>query len=79
MYYVPQDFVEIFGYAKICHCMRDFFLSFPQGFEQIAFSLMEKCISVSLISDGAEAVLINKKFFLQHLTDDMSKKLRTTV
>lgn len=50
-----------------------------QGFEPVAFSLMEKCTSVSLVSDGAEAVLISKKFFVQHLSDDMSKKLRTTV
>ena len=50
-----------------------------QGLEYVAFSLMEKCTAVSLVSDGAEAILINKKFFLQHLSDEMRKKLRTTV
>ena len=34
---------------------------------------------MSLVSDGAEAVLIHKKFFLQHLTDDLRRKLRATV
>ena len=40
---------------------------------------MQQCPSVSLVSEGAEAVLISKKFFLQHLTDDMIKRLRMTV
>ena len=47
--------------------------------EQLIFSAMQQCPSVSLVSEGAEAVLISKKFFLQHLTDDMIKRLRMTV
>ncbi len=34
---------------------------------------------VSLVSEGAEAVLISRKFFLQHLSDNLTKKLKLTV
>lgn len=50
-----------------------------KGVEQVAFSAIERCASVSLVSDGAEAVLINKRFFLQHLNDEKKKKLRSIV
>ena len=50
-----------------------------QGLEHVAFSMMQQCPTVSLVSEGAEAVLISRKFFIQHLSDDMRKKLRTTV
>lgn len=33
-------------------------------------------MSTVLVSDGAECILINKKFFLQHLTQQHRKKLR---
>ncbi|XP_070552935.1 cyclic nucleotide-binding domain-containing protein 2-like isoform X3 [Ptychodera flava] len=33
-------------------------------------------MSTALVSDGAECILINKKFFLQHLTQKHRKKLR---
>ncbi|KAK2146642.1 hypothetical protein LSH36_592g00048 [Paralvinella palmiformis] len=49
------------------------------GLEHVAFSLMDKCTSVSLVSDGSEAILISKKFFLQHLSDDVRKRLRTSI
>ena len=50
-----------------------------QGLEHVAFSLMGGCTSVSLVSDGTEAILISKKFFLNHLTDAVQKQLRLTV
>jgi hypothetical protein len=32
-----------------------------------------------LVSDGAECILISKKFFMQHMTEEEVKKLRNTV
>ena len=50
-----------------------------QGLEQTTFSVIEPTTGCSLVSDGAECILINKKFFLHHLTDDVAKKIRKTV
>ena len=35
--------------------------------------------STILVSDGAECILINKKYFQQHLNDEEAKRLRRTV
>ena len=40
---------------------------------------MGQTTGCSLVSDGCECILINKKFFLHHLSDDMAKKIRKTV
>ncbi|KAK3611132.1 hypothetical protein CHS0354_014877 [Potamilus streckersoni] len=49
------------------------------GLEHAAFSVMGRTTGCSLVSDGAECVLINKTFFLQHLTDDVAKRIRRTI
>ncbi|XP_052796040.1 cyclic nucleotide-binding domain-containing protein 2-like isoform X2 [Mya arenaria] len=49
------------------------------GLEQAVFGLIGQTTSCSLVSDGAECVLINKKFFTQHLTDSLLKHLRRTI
>ncbi|XP_064636321.1 cyclic nucleotide-binding domain-containing protein 2-like isoform X3 [Lineus longissimus] len=49
------------------------------GLTSIAFQMMEEPLSLILVSDGAECVLINKKFFLQHLSEGHHKYLRTSV
>ena len=71
-------------YTVVRHCTAEifhsrFFFFFWQGLEPVAFSLMDRCTSVSLVSEGAEAVLISRKFFMQHLTEEKIKQLRTTV
>jgi hypothetical protein len=35
--------------------------------------------STILVSDGPECILINKKYFQQHLNDEEAKRLRRTV
>ena len=50
-----------------------------QGLEQTTFTMIEPTTGCSLVSDGAECILINKKFFLHHLTDEVAKKIRKTV
>ena len=45
----------------------------------VTFSELDYSTSVSLVSDGAEAVLINKHYFLQNLDDQMKRKLRSSV
>lgn len=50
-----------------------------QGLDTLVFTMSDSKTSYSLVSDGAEAVLISKKFFLQHLPDKLQKKLRVTV
>lgn len=47
--------------------------------EQIAFGPFTKTTNTILISDGAECILISRKFFLQHLKEGELKKLRNTV
>lgn len=49
------------------------------GLEQTTFSVIEPTTGCSLVSDGAECILINKKFFLHHLTDEVAKKIRKTI
>lgn len=49
------------------------------GLEQTTFSMMGQTTGCSLVSEGAECILINKKFFLHHLTDDVAKKIRKTI
>ena len=34
---------------------------------------------VSLVSDGAECIMINKKFFVEHLTEEVRKELKIKV
>ena len=36
-------------------------------------------VDISLVSEGSETVLINKEFFLSHMSGDVLKTLRTTV
>ena len=40
---------------------------------------MGKCPKVSMVSEGSEAILINKKFFMAHLSDDVQKRIRVSV
>ncbi|XP_071125080.1 cyclic nucleotide-binding domain-containing protein 2-like isoform X1 [Mytilus edulis] len=49
------------------------------GLEHIAFGKFAKTTSTTLVSDGAECILISKKFLMQHLTDDEVKKLRNNI
>ncbi|XP_041357807.1 cyclic nucleotide-binding domain-containing protein 2-like [Gigantopelta aegis] len=49
------------------------------GLEQAVFSLIRCTTSTSLVSDGAECVLINRKFFLRHLSEDTAKSIRKTI
>lgn len=34
---------------------------------------------VSVVSDGVECILLNKNFFLNHLTDSVRKSIKETV
>ncbi|XP_045203529.2 cyclic nucleotide-binding domain-containing protein 2-like isoform X2 [Mercenaria mercenaria] len=49
------------------------------GLEQTVFGMIGQTTSCSLVSDGAECILINKKFFLQHLSDNVAKQIRKTI
>ncbi|KAH3834909.1 cyclic nucleotide-binding domain-containing protein 2-like isoform X3 [Dreissena polymorpha] len=49
------------------------------GLEQTVFGLIGQTTSCSLVSDGAECILINKKFFMKHLSDTLAKHLRRTI
>ncbi|XP_062585589.1 cyclic nucleotide-binding domain-containing protein 2-like isoform X1 [Saccostrea cucullata] len=49
------------------------------GVEQVAFGRIGKTTSTILVSDGAECILINRKFFQQYLTDEEAKRIRRTL
>ncbi|KAL5011779.1 hypothetical protein ScPMuIL_010330 [Solemya velum] len=49
------------------------------GLEPIVFDVIQQSTSCTLISDGAECILINKKFFRQHLSDQVAKRIRKTI
>ncbi|XP_074650097.1 uncharacterized protein LOC141905196 isoform X3 [Tubulanus polymorphus] len=49
------------------------------GMVPIAFSMMHDTMSMILVSDGAECVLISKKFFMQHLNEGHHKRLRQSI
>ncbi len=50
-----------------------------QGLEEVIFGRRDNCPNVSLVSESSEAVLISRKFFLHHLPDAMTKRLRMIV
>ncbi|XP_067661280.1 cyclic nucleotide-binding domain-containing protein 2-like [Haliotis asinina] len=49
------------------------------GLEQAVFSMMGTTTNTSLVSDGAECVLINRKFFLHHLSESTAKRMRRMI
>ncbi|XP_050416967.1 cyclic nucleotide-binding domain-containing protein 2 isoform X2 [Patella vulgata] len=49
------------------------------GLESVLFGMMRKTTSTSLVSEGTECILINRKFFLQHLSEDVAKIIRTKI
>ncbi|XP_022079599.1 cyclic nucleotide-binding domain-containing protein 2-like isoform X2 [Acanthaster planci] len=49
------------------------------GLHPLVFGERECAPSVTLVSDGAECVLVSKRFFLQHLSEDHKKSLRRTL
>ncbi|XP_060078864.1 cyclic nucleotide-binding domain-containing protein 2-like [Ylistrum balloti] len=49
------------------------------GLEQVAFGMIGKTTSTILVSEGAECILINRKFFKQYLTDEEAKRIRHTL
>ncbi|XP_048775168.2 cyclic nucleotide-binding domain-containing protein 2-like isoform X2 [Ostrea edulis] len=49
------------------------------GVEQVAFGQIGKTTSTILVSEGAECILINRKFFQQFLTDEEAKRIRRTL
>ena len=42
-------------------------------------SVFKQPTSTSLVSDGAECIMISKKFFQQNLSEDVAKKIRKEV
>ncbi|KAH9494555.1 hypothetical protein Btru_019839 [Bulinus truncatus] len=49
------------------------------GLDQVVLSSVRKVTSYSLVSDGAEVVLINKKYFKKHLTEETLKIMRKKI
>ncbi|CAH1777770.1 unnamed protein product [Owenia fusiformis] len=49
------------------------------GLAQFAFGDMLNMTSVTLVSDGAECILVHKNFFLKQASEDYIKKLRRAV
>lgn len=49
------------------------------GLVHVVFGSIEESTSVTLVSEGAECILINKAFFVKNISDDLRKKLRETV
>ncbi|KAK6172958.1 hypothetical protein SNE40_016508 [Patella caerulea] len=49
------------------------------GLESVLFGMMRQTTSTSLVSEGTECILINRKFFLQHLSEDVAKIIRTKI
>ena len=63
-------------YFNSCVCMeRKLF----QGLEPLAFGASDKESFTSLVSEGTEAILINRKFFTQNSDERYWRKLRATV
>ena len=50
-----------------------------QGLENLVFESMGLCPKSSVVSDGTEVILLNAKFFAQHLTFESWKTLLSTV
>ncbi|XP_067661264.1 cyclic nucleotide-binding domain-containing protein 2-like [Haliotis asinina] len=65
----PQVFIEI---AKLGP--GDIF-----GLEQVIMAGIKETTNCSLVSDGAECILINRKFFRKHLSEDLAKRMRTEI
>ena len=53
------------------------FKYFFKGLVEILFPT--ETTKVSLVSDGAECIMINKKFFIEHLTEEARKQLKIKV
>ncbi|KAK7480125.1 hypothetical protein BaRGS_00028609, partial [Batillaria attramentaria] len=49
------------------------------GLDSVLLSVFQQPTSTSLVSDGAECILINRKFFRQHLTEEVAKKIRREI
>ncbi|CAL1531380.1 unnamed protein product [Lymnaea stagnalis] len=49
------------------------------GLDQVVLGAMRNVTSCSLVSDGAEVVLINKKFFKKYLTEETLKTMRQKI
>ncbi|XP_071089026.1 uncharacterized protein [Haliotis cracherodii] len=49
------------------------------GLEQAVFSMMGTTTNTSLVSEGAECVLTNRKFFLHHLSESTAKRMRRMI
>ncbi|KAK3099955.1 hypothetical protein FSP39_012490 [Pinctada imbricata] len=49
------------------------------GVEQVAFGRIGRTTSTILVSEGAECILINRKFFQQYLSDEEAKRIRRTL
>ncbi|XP_038055388.1 cyclic nucleotide-binding domain-containing protein 2-like [Patiria miniata] len=49
------------------------------GLNPLVFGETEGAPSVTLVSEGAECVLVSKRFFLHHLSEDHKKSLRRTL
>ncbi|KAK0062289.1 dentin sialophosphoprotein [Biomphalaria pfeifferi] len=49
------------------------------GLDQVVLVGVRKVTSFSLVSDGAEVVLINKKFFMKNLTEETMKDMRKKI
>ena len=54
-------------------------VSAPQGLEPVVMSVFKQPTRTSLVSDGAECIMINKRFFQQNLTEDVANKIRKEV
>ena len=58
-------------FSKLFVCVK--------GLEQVVFGCIGQTTSTTLVSEGAECILINRKYFQQYLTDDATKIIRNTV
>lgn len=78
----PPPKKKIWIRACKARCRRDYWnssLFLLKGVEQVAFGRIGKTTSTILVSEGAECILINRKFFQQYLTDEVAKRIRRTV
>ena len=53
--------------------------SMLQGILEVLFGQVEGSGSCSLISEGAECILINKQFFIKYLTEATKSMLKKSV
>lgn len=49
------------------------------GLNELLFEAADNSFSSTLISEGAECILINKEFFMKHLTEIAKNQLKRTV